>query len=271
MKRKIKNLFKNINRILFYQKYKRTYNYMLKQTTFKEYIFKFIVVLTITILSMYLIFPKIIYSLIIAFVITIFYINQIYLNSKKINYEKYLLTQLTIYTSQMSLLLTFNNVYKSLNDVVKFLGEPIKGDLIKVIRKIEEGNSITESFKEFNIKYNNRTISLFNQTLEIFDNHGDSDSEEVLHNISEELNMLKIRKDKFLKYKGEWRVNFYVVLFLCISMPIILKAMIPTIYTDFMETIGNVVMVGIIIIINLFIVNNVEKTYRDQNIGEGGY
>lgn len=270
MKKKLKNFVRNINKIMFYQKYKRTYNYMLQKTSFKEYIIKFVIVLIITSASMYLIFPKVIYTLIIGFITTVFYINQIYLNSKKINYEKYLLTQLTIYTSQMSLLLTFNNVYKSLNDVVKFLGEPIKSDIIKVIKQIEIGNSITTSFKDFNEKYNNKTISLFNQTLEIFDNHGDRDSEEVLHNISEELNMLKIRKDKYLKYKKEWRVNFYVVLFLCMSMPIILKAMIPTIYLDFMKSIGNAVMIGIVIV-NLFIINKVEKTYRNQNIGEGGY
>lgn len=266
-----KNSFLNkISHTFFYLKYKNTYEYILKKTTLKSYILKFFIVYIITSSFMYLIFPTIVDSLVVGFIITTFYINQVYLNGKKIDYEKYLLNQLTIYTSQVALSLTFNNVYKSLNDVVKFLGNPVKEDLKNVIRKIDEGNPITESFKEFNEKYNHRTISLFNQTLEIFDNHGDGDSEEVLHSISDELNALKIKKDSFLKYKKEWRVNFYVVLFLCVSMPVILKAMIPTIYLDYMNSIGKFLMVGIIIV-NLFITKKVEHTYRDQNIGEGGY
>lgn len=61
--------------------------------------------------------------------------------------------------------------------------------------------TITDAFKEFNERYNNRTITLYNQTLELFDEHGDSDAGTVLQIISEELNMLKIKKDKFFKYK----------------------------------------------------------------------
>ena len=59
--------------------------------------------------------------------------------------------------------------------------------------------TIIEAFEEFNEKYNNRTITLFNQTLELFDEHGDSDAGTVLQIISEEMNMLKVKKDKFIK------------------------------------------------------------------------
>lgn len=71
-----------------------------------------------------------------------------------------------------------------------------------------------ESFNYFNQKYNNRIITLFNQTLELFDEHGNSDANTVLHIISEEMNMLKIKKDRYLKFKREWRLNFYVVIFM---------------------------------------------------------
>ena len=47
---------------------------------------------------------------------------------------------------------------------------------------------------------------------------------------------LKVKKDKFLRFKKEWRLNFYVVVVLCLVMPLILKAMIPDIYNDFIES-----------------------------------
>ena len=53
-------------------------------------------------------------------------------------------------------------------------------------------------------------------------------------------------------------------------MPLILKAMIPDIYNDFMGSFGTIVMIGIIIM-NLFVIKKVEMIYRDQSIGEGGY
>ncbi len=265
MKNKIKKVFDK----LFYQNFINAYNETMKESNFKKYLLKFVITFIVATITMYLIFPTIIYSLIVGFFITLFYVNEIYLNNIKIKYNNYILNQLSIYTNQMSLLLTFNNVYKSLNDVSKYLSDPLKTDILEVIKNIEKGDSISESFFKFDEKYNNRTVKLFNQTLEIFDKHGDRDSEEVLHNISEELNMIKVQKDKFLRYKKEWRTNFYVVLFLCMSMPFILKTMIPTIYFEFMKGFGNYVL-SIIIIINLLVIKKVENIYRDQNIGEGG-
>jgi len=145
----------------------------------------------------------------------------------------------------------------------------IKGDLEKVIKNLDTGKTILESFNDFNEKYNNKIVTLFNQTLELFDEHGNSDANTVLHIISEEMNMLKIKKDKFLKFKKEWRLNFYVVVFLCLSMPIILKWMIPSIYVAFMYSFGKWVMTGIFLI-NLFIIKKTEAIYRNQSIGEGG-
>ena len=84
------------------------------------------------------------------------------------------------------------------------------------------------------------------------------------------MNVLKVKKDKFLRFKKEWRLNFYVVVVLCLVMPLILKAMIPDIYNDFMGSFGTIVMIGIIIM-NLFVIKKVEMIYRDQSIGEGGY
>ena len=82
--------------------------------------------------------------------------------------------------------------------------------------------------------------------------------------------MLKIKKDKFLKYKKEWRLNFYVIAILSLVMPLILRAMIPDIYSEFMNSFGTIVMI-IVLAINLFVIKKVETIYRDQNIGEGGY
>ena len=95
-------------------------------------------------------------------------------------------------------------------------------------------------------------------------------SSNVLHIISEELNDLKIKKDKFYKFKKEWRLNFYVVVFMCLSMPILLKITMPDIYLSFMNSFGSMIM-AIIILINLFIINKVEKVYSDLSIGEEGY
>lgn len=267
---KIKNTFKRINNKFFFGRYNSTYKYINKKTSFKEYIIKFLFSFLLIGAFLYFLFNNIISAVIVSFVLTIFIINEIQLNNKKLNYENYILSELTIYTSQMSLLVSYNNIYSALKEVTNFLSNPVKDDLLKVISKIDNGISITEAFNEFNEKYNNRTITLFNQTLELFDSHGDSDASTVLEVISDEMNMLKVKKDKFLRFKKEWRLNFYVVVVLCLVMPLILKAMIPDIYNDFMGSFGTIVMIGIIIM-NLFVIKKVEMIYRDQSIGEGGY
>lgn len=270
MIKKIIIFIKNINSKYFYGKYKSSYDYINKKTNIKEYLLMFVFIFSILFTFLYLVFNNILYSVIFAFLCTIFFINEIILNSKKLNYENYIISQLTIYTSQTSLLNSYNNVYSSLNEVVKFLDYPVRDDLEKVIRKINEGISISESFKEFNKKYDNRTITLFNQTLELFDEHGNSDAELVLQIISDEMNTLKIKKDKFFKYKKEWRFNFYIVTMLSLAMPLILKFMIPDIYHGFMDSFGLYVM-SMILLINLFIIKKVELIFRNQEIGEKGY
>lgn len=268
--RKIKSFFLKINNNYFFGKYKETYNYINKGSSIKEYIIKFCFKYILISSFLFLIFTSIFYSLVVAFILTIFFINEISLNSARLKHETYILSQLTIYTSQMSLLVSFNNIYSSIKEVIKFLNYPLNRDLEKVISNIDSGKSITDSYSDFNEKYNNRTITLFNQTLDLFNDHGDSDAGTVLHIISEEMNMLKIKKDKFLKFKKEWRLNFYVVVIMCMIMPIILKLMIPDIYSDYMSSFGSVVMI-VIIFINLIIIKKIELIYRNQSIGEGGY
>lgn len=267
---KMKKFFRNLNDKFFFGKYKTTYKYINKESNLKEYIIKFLFIYSLITCFLFLLFNSILYALGISIIVTIFFLNEVVLNAKKISYETYILSQLTIYTSQVSLLVSYNNIYSSLKEVVRFLDYPVKDDLEDVIKNIDNGISITDSFKEFNEKYNNRTITLFNQTLELFDEHGDSDASTVLQIISEEMNMLKIKKDKFFKYKKEWRLNFYVVAVLSLIMPIILKLMIPDIYADYMASFGLVVMIGVLIM-NGFVIKKVENIYRDQSIGEGGY
>ena len=267
---KIKRFFNNLSNKFFFGKYRNTYEYINKKTSKLEYLLKFIFIFIVIVAFLYLLFNNWLYSLIVSFVLTIFFINEIVLNNKKINYENYILSQLTIYTSQVSLLVSYNNIYSALKEVTNFLDYPVRDDLEKVIEKIDSGMTITDAFKEFNERYNNRTITLYNQTLELFDEHGDSDAGTVLQIISEELNMLKIKKDKFFKYKKEWRLNFYVVVVLCLVMPIILRLMISDIYVDFMASFGTIILIGVLAL-NLFIIKKVESIYRDQNIGEGGY
>ncbi len=270
MLRKTKSIISRLNNDYFFGKYKETHNYINKESSIKEYIIKFCFVYILVSSFLLLIFTNLFYSFSVAFVLTIFFINEIMLNSKKLKYEIYILSQLTIYTSQMSLLVSFNNIYSSIKEVIRFMDYPLNKDLEKVVSNIDSGESITNSYSEFNEKYNNRTITLFNQTLELFNEHGDSDAGTVLHIISEEMNMLKIKKDKFLKFKKEWRLNFYVVVIMCMVMPIILKLMIPDIYNNYMNSFGSVVMI-VIIFINLVIIKKIESIYRNQSIGEGGY
>ncbi len=267
---KIKTFFKKINDKYFFGRYLGTYKYINKKSSFLEYFIKFIFFFILIFAFIYLLFDSLKYSIIVAFILTIFFINEIVLNAKKIAFENHILSELTIYTSQVSLLVSYNNIYSALKEVTRFLDQPVKGDLKEVIKKIDEGVNITEAFINFNEKYNNRTITLFNQTLELFDSHGDSDANTVLQVISEEMNMLKVKKDKFLKYKKEWRLNFYVVVVLCLVMPLILRWMIPDIYTEFMASFGSIVMIAVLFV-NLFIIKKVETIYRDQTIGEGGY
>ena len=266
---KIKANLNRINKRFFYGRYIIDNEYFNSEASLKSYIFKFIVINTIFIIVLSMLFNDYFLPTVLSFMITIFYINEIISNSKKLKYDNYILSQLSIYTNQVSMLISNNNVYSSLENTKRYLSYPLNEDLEKVLNKINEGETITESFAEFNKKYNNKIITLFNQTLELFDSHGGSDSNMVLHMISEEMNMLKIKKDKYLKFKKEWRLNFYVVVFLCLSMPIIMKLMIPAVYFMYMNSFGKWVITTIMLI-SLFVIKKVEALYRNQNIGEGG-
>ena len=267
---KIKEFFQKINNNFFFGRYRITYRYINKEYSIKEYLIKFFFIYILISCFLFLLFNNLYYALGISFALTIFFLNEVILNVKKISYESYILSQLTIYTSQTSLLVAYNNIYSALKEVVGFLDHPLRDDLENVIRKIDGGISISEAFEDFNKKYNNRTITLYNQTLELFDEHGDSDAGTVLQIISEEMNMLKIKKDKFFKYKKEWRLNFYVFAILSLIMPLILRAMIPDIYNNYMASFGSLIMIGVLLM-NLFVIKKVETIYRDQSIGEGGY
>lgn len=269
MKSRIKKVLNMLNEKYFFKKYKNEFKYINQKVDFKSYIVRFILIFIILNVVLSIIFTSIFNTMVLSFIITIFYINEILLNVKKLNYENYILSQLTIYISQMSMLINYNNVYSSIKEVINYLDQPLNNDLLEVIENIDSGKNILESFNKFNEKYNNKIVTLFNQTLELFDEHGNSDANTVLHIISEEMNMLKIKKDRYLKYKKEWRVNFYVVVFLCLFMPVILKMMIPTIYGAYMNSFGKWVMT-VIFIINTGIIKKIEAIYRNQTIGEGG-
>lgn len=271
MKNKVKNFFRKISNKFFYGNYaKNVYAFENKKISIVDYILKFLIIWVTLFLSLMLIFTNFIYSIIISLIITIFMINRIILNAKSIDYQYYILSQLSIYVSQVTMFVNYNNVYTALKETIRFLGNPLKDDLRKVIDNISGGMNILDSFEEFNKKYNNKTITLFNQSLDLFDNYGSSDASNVLQIISEELNDLKIKKDKFYKFKKEWRLNYYVVVFMCLSMPILLKFAMPDIYISFMNSFGSIVM-AVIMLINLFIINKVEKVYSDLSIGEEGY
>jgi len=271
MKQKIKRFFNRLSNKYFYGNYNnQILSYENKKTSLIDYIIKILFIWCVTTLCLLLIFPNIYLSIVIGIVVTIFLINTIILNAKKIEHQYFVLSQLTIYVSQVSMFINYNNVYSSLKETLRFLSYPLKDDLEKVIKNIESGMTISDSFKSFNAKYNNKTITLFNQSLELFDNFGSSDASNVLHIISDELNELKIKKDRFYRFKKEWRLNFYVVVFMCLSMPILLKLTMTDVYLSFMNSFGTIVMIAIFLI-DLFVIKKIEKVYADLSIGEEGY
>jgi hypothetical protein len=150
MKNKLKEALQKLNNIFFFGKYKKTYSYINQKPDIKEYILKFIVIFVLLNIALSIIFPNIFNTIILSFIITIFFINEIILNSKKLNCENYILSQLTIYISQMAMLINYNNIYFSIKEATKFLYDPIKSDLEKVIKNIDSGKPILESFNEFN-------------------------------------------------------------------------------------------------------------------------
>ena len=266
---KKKTFFQKLNEKYFYEAYRRQNAEIGKSLSLKQYFVYFIKYFAIIFTCLYLIFPSLIYALIATILCTFFMLNEISMNAKKMNYEYYLLCELCNYTQNMSLLLKTKNVYNSLIECCKFVGEPIKSDLQKVIKKIDNNESVKDAFQEFNEKYNYRTVTLFNQTLDLIDGQGNSKSESMLYLISKELGDIRVKKDRFLRFKKEWRTQYYVVLVLCMVLPIMLKYMIPDIYSGYMETMGNYIMFGVIIA-NMYVIKKVEGIYRNQDIGDGG-
>jgi hypothetical protein len=268
--KKIKNMLLKISNLLFYGRYKKEMKDINKNSNFKEYVIKIILSLIVFFIVYFLLFEKIVISVGLTIVTSMFYINQIYLNKKKIEYENYLLAQYSIYTTQTAMLINFNNVYSSLNKVIQFLDQPLKRDVEQVIIDIKNNKSLIDAFEPFNKKYNNRILTQFNKALVIFADNGDSEANITLHHINEQLNELKILKDKYLRFKSGWRNSYYIVVFMALSMPLLLKWVIPDIYFNFIYSWGGILLTAIIFI-NLFVTKIVEEKYRDQNIGEGGY
>lgn len=269
--KKIKIFFKKLSNKYFYGNYNnQILSYENKKVSLIDYLFKLILIWGCCSIFLLLVFPNVYLCIGIGLIVAIFLMNVIILNAKRIEHQYYVLSQLTIYVSQVSMFINYNNVYASLKETLKFLSYPLKEDLEKVISNIEKGKTISDSFKEFNEKYNNKTITLFNQSLELFDNFGSSDASNVLHIISDELNELKIKKDRFHRFKKEWRLNFYVVVMMCLSMPILLKLTMTDVYLSFMNSFGTIVMI-VIFIVDLFVIRKIEKVYADLSIGEEGY
>lgn len=273
-KNKIKNgpkksFLQRLNEKYFYGSYKRQSAYIGQSIEFKQYLTYFIKYLLISGIAMYLVFPNIFYTFISSVIISFYLMNEVSMNAKKISYEYFLLCELCNYTQNMSLLLKTNNVYNSLEKVLEYVENPIKKDLENVVEKIDDGMSVVEAFQDFNEKYNYRTVTLFNQTLDLIDTQGNSESQSMLYLISKELGDIRIKKDRFLKFKKEWRAQYYVVLLLCLVLPILLKYMISDIYTEYMNAWGNYVMFAVIGL-NLYIISKVEGIYRNQDIGDGG-
>lgn len=264
-----KSFFQRLNDKYFYGSYRRQSAYMGQSLTIKQYLAYFIKYFIIAFITMALVFTNMFYAGISAVIVAFFLMNEVSMNAKKISYEYFLLCELCNYTQNMSLLLKTHNVYQSLNNVLEYVENPIRKDLERVIEKIDAEMPINEAFQEFNEKYNYRTITLFNQTLDLIDKQGNSESESMLYLISRELDDIRIKKDRFLKFKKEWRSQFYIVLILCLVLPVLLKYMIPEIYVQYMNEWGNFIMFGVIAV-NLYIISKVEGIYRNQDIGDGG-
>lgn len=264
-------MMNKIRNILFFSSYKnKLLEYENKEVKLVDYIYKILGTFIVFLFLFYLVFTNWYYIIFLSITCSFFLINIVLINTIKIKYEYYILSQLTIYASQLSMLIAYNNVYSSIDKTKDYLGEPLRSDLILVQKSISAGKSIKDSFLNFNYKYNNKTITLFNQSLDLYDKYGSSEAGKVLKILSEDINNLKVKKDKFLRYKREWRIQYYVVVIMCLSMPVLLNFSMNQLYNDFMNSFGNIVM-SIIIFINLLVIYKVEQIYSDLNISEGGY
>lgn len=263
------SFFQRLNEKYFYESYRKQSEAAGRNLSVTQYLANFVKYFVILFVGLFLIFPSWVYALIWALICTIFMMNEISLNSKKMSYDSFVLSELCNYTQQMSLLLKTNNVYNSLVAVLSFVSDPIKSDLEEVVKRIDQGKSVKEAFIPFNEKYNYRIVTLYNKTLSLIDNQGDSRSENMLYLISQELGSLRIKKDRFLRFKKEWRTQFYIVLVLCMVLPVMLKYMIPDIYIGYMTEMGNYIMFGVILV-NMYVIRKVEEIYRNQDIGDGG-
>lgn len=267
---KKRNFFQKLNEKYFYENYRKQNEDIGKPLTIKQYIANFIKYAIISFVGMYLIFPSLLYASIASFVLTIFILNEVSMNAKIMGYEYYVLCELCNYTQNMTALLKVNNVYNSLISCCELVGEPIRSDLVDVIEKISKKSmSVRDAFQAFNEKYNYRTVTLFNQNLDLIDTKGGSKAESMLNLVSKELDDIRIKKDRYLKFKKEWRTQFYIVLVLCMVLPVMLKYMIPDIYIGYMNDMGNYIMFGVIVV-NMFVIRKVEGIYRNQDIGDGG-
>lgn len=264
-----KPFLKRINDKYFYGSYRKQSAYIGQSLTLSQYFIYFIKYFIFSFIAMFLIFPNVFYTVITSIIVALYLMNEVSMNAKKISYEYFLLCELCNYTQNMSLLLKTNNVYKSLGACLEYVQNPVRRDLEKVIEKMDDGLSVIEAFQDFNEKYNYRTVTLFNQVLDLIDKEGSAEAESMLYLISKELGELRVKKDRFLKFKKEWRAQYYVVLCLCLVLPILLKYMISDIYVEYMKSWGNYIMF-VIIGINLFVISKVEGIYRNQDIGDGG-
>lgn len=267
---KKKSFFQKLNEKYFYESYRQKNEDIGQPLTIKQYLAYFVKYLIISFIGMYLIFPSLLYAIICSIVLAIFILNEVSMNAKVMGYEYYCLCELCNYTQNMTSLLRTNNVHNALVACCDFIGEPIRTDIIDALHKIDDDKmSVKDAFQPFNEKYNYRTVSLFNQTLDLIDQQGSSKAQSMLNLVSRELSDIRVKKDRYLKFKKEWRTQFYIILVLCMVLPIMLKYLIPDIYIGYMEDMGNYIMFGVILV-NMYVIKKIEGIYRNQDIGDGG-
>lgn len=218
-----------------------------------------IILITFIISTVYLSYltNNVIYSIIMSVVLTAFLLFVFIVPNRKLRrYQGNLQDLLKYVTNMIFFLQTGSNVLSALENVKKTVGEDVKKDIEKTIRKLKEGAELdTSHFK----KYEFPALDQFHQNLFIKYEQG-GDAKDLFSQIQGNMVFELKKRDELRKKRTGLALNIYILLGLVWLMGLILRLVVTDLWFIFLEY--QLASLGIITVTMLLIMFTMRQTQK---------
>ncbi|WP_336883600.1 type II secretion system F family protein [Priestia koreensis] len=201
-----------------------------------------------------------------------FALPNVLLYYRKRKYDDMLYTQLSAYVNTLANLVSTydNNVFRALSEVAGFMDDPVKQDIIQMVRKIEHNISMKKAFDDFYQTYPIEQVKMLHDMLLLIEDYGGENSD-VLFSIAENFDRALINRKKVRDAKAPNRKAFYSLMTYLIGMPFALMIFSYDYYLTFVQSMVGKGIFIVVIIVGAFSAIKIERIYdNDKILQQGG-